>query len=81
MSKLKRLSGKDLIRVFESFGFSIQSQRGSHVKLRRIGTDGEKQVLTIPSHAELDKGTLKAILRQASRFIPISELRRYFYTD
>jgi len=81
MSKLKRLSGKDLIKIFESFGFVVHSQRGSHVKLRRIGRDGEKQVLTIPNHPELDKGTIKAIIRQASRFIPVSELRRHFYSD
>ena len=81
MSKLKQLSGRDLIRIFETFGFGVHSQKGSHVKLRRIGPDGEKQVLTIPNHASLDKGTLKAILRQASRFIPVSELREHFYTD
>jgi len=69
MSKLRRLSGRDLIKIFKSFGFEVQSQKGSHVKLRRITPDGEKQVLTIPNHATIDKGTLKAILRQASRFI------------
>ena len=81
MSKLRQLSGRDLIKIFESFGFEVQSQKGSHVKLRRVSPDGEKQVLTIPNHATIDKGTLKAILRQASRFIPISELRKYFYTN
>ncbi len=81
MSKLRQLSGRDLIKIFESFGLEVQSQKGSHVKLRRISPDGEKQVLTIPNHATIDKGTLKAILRQASRFIPISELRKYFYTN
>lgn len=81
MSKLKQLSGSDVIKIFNSFGFVIRSQRGSHVKLRRTTPQGEKQVLTIPSHPSLDKGTIKAIIRQASRFIPISELHKYFYTD
>jgi hypothetical protein len=36
--------------------------------------------LTIPLHAELDSGTLRAIFRQASRFISESELRPHFYT-
>lgn len=81
MSRLKRLSGRDLVRIFESFGFVVHSQRGSHVKLRRMGLGEEKQIITIPNHPELDKGTLRAILRQASRFIPISELRGHFYTD
>ena len=81
MSKLKRLSGSDVIKIFNSFGFFIQSQKGSHVKLKRINSYGRKQILTIPNHPILDKGTLKAIIRQASRFIPISEIHKHFYTD
>ena len=81
MTKLRQLSGRDLINIIESLGFEVQSQKGSHVKLKRISPEGEKQVLTIPNHVTLDKGTLRAILRQASRFIPVSELRKYFYTD
>ena len=79
MPKLKLLSGKEVIKIFSKFGFEIISQRGSHVKLRRILKDGTKQTLTIPIHDELDKGTLKAIFRQALRYIPEEELRPYFY--
>lgn len=39
------------------------------------------QILTIVHHAELDRGTLHAIYRQALRFIPESELRPYFYSQ
>ena len=81
MPKLRRLSGGEVIHILESFGFIVNSQRGSHVKLRRIGPDGAKQTLTIPRHQELDAGTLRAIFRQASRYIPESELRPYFYSD
>ena len=56
----------------------IFSQKGSHVKLRRI-VDGNKQSLTIPLHRELDKGTLKAIIKQASRFVMLDELKELFY--
>ena len=76
--KLKRLSGKDVISILDHFGFTIQSQKGSHVKLRRIGIAGEKQTLTIPLHEELDIGTLRAIVRQATRYIPEEQLRPYF---
>ncbi len=81
MPKLRRLSGAEVLRILERFGFIIQAQRGSHVKLRRIGPTGEKQTLTIPRHQELDTGTLRAILRQASQYIPEPELRPFFYTD
>jgi len=80
LPKLRRLSGSEVIRILEYFGFVVHAQRGSHVKLRRIGPAGEKQTLTIPRHRELDAGTLRAILRQASRYIPSEELRPYFYT-
>ena len=81
MPKLRHLSGSEVVHILEHFGFTIHAQAGSHVKLRRIGPGGEKQTLTIPRHRELDTGTLRAILRQASRYIPDQELRPHFYTD
>ncbi len=79
--KLKRLSGSEVVDILRSFDFEVHSQRGSHVKLRRIGVKGERQTLTIPSHTELDVGTLRAIIRQATRYIPEAELLSHFYTD
>ncbi|MFN3694246.1 MAG: type II toxin-antitoxin system HicA family toxin [Ignavibacterium sp.] len=57
MHKLKVLSGGDLIRIFERFGFTVISQKGSHIKLFRI-QNGERQVLVFPNHKEMDKGKL-----------------------
>jgi predicted RNA binding protein YcfA (HicA-like mRNA interferase family) len=81
MPKLKRLSGDEVIAILGKFGFAVHAQRGSHVKLRRVGSGGTAQTLTIPKHRELDTGTLKAIIRQASRFIPQDQLLPHFYTD
>ncbi len=78
---LRRLSGAEVLHILQGFGFEVHSQRGSHAKLRRLGPSGDRQTLTIPLHAELDKGTLRAILRQAARFIPEAELRAFFFTD
>ena len=50
------------------------SQRGSHMKMQRVGPDGIRETLTIPAHRELDTETCRAILRLASRFIPVSQL-------
>jgi predicted RNA binding protein YcfA (HicA-like mRNA interferase family) len=80
MPKLKTLSGSDLIKILFLFGFEIKSQKGSHVKLVRI-IEKNEQVLTIPNHKELDKGTLRAIFRQASRFISESSLFSHFYSE
>ena len=80
MPKPKILSGEDVIKILSTFGFVRAAQRGSHVKLRRILGD-IRQTLTIPNHKELDRGTLLAIYRQASRYIAETELRPYFMTE
>ncbi len=79
MPKLRVLSGNEVVKILSKFGFDVVSQKGSHVKLRRVLPDGTRQTLTVPLHNELDKGTLKAIIRQASRYIPEEELKPYFY--
>ena len=78
MPKLKVLGGKDLLKIFARYGFEKIDQSGSHVKIRRTGTDG-KETLTIPMHVEIDRGLLKQILIQASRYISESNLRTDFY--
>ena len=79
MPRLKTLSGGEVLKIFSSFGFEVASQRGSHVKLRRVLPTGSRQTLTIPNHAELDSGTLQAIYRQALRYVSESELNTHFY--
>ncbi len=78
MPKLKVLSGSDVIKILEGFNFVIISQKGSHVKLRRT-VDQARQVLTIPNHKELDRGTLKAIFSQAAKYISETDLAPHFY--
>ena len=79
--KLKRLSGREVIAILQRFGFAVHSSRGSHVKLRRTTAAGEKQTLTIVTRGELDVGTLQAIFRQASRFIPEEDLCPQFHSQ
>ncbi|GAH05216.1 unnamed protein product, partial [marine sediment metagenome] len=61
------------------FGFIIHSQKSAHVKLRRIHSTGKKQTLTVPLHDEIDAGTLRAVIRQASRYISEEQLKAHFY--
>lgn len=79
MPKLKVLGGKDVLKIFSNFGFEKVSQKGSHVKLKRMTESNTSQVLIFPMHTELDKGTLKAIIHQATKYISEEELRKYFY--
>lgn len=62
MSKLPRLSGRDCVRALTKIGFHQKRQHGSHIILRR---DDPFAQLVVPDHKELDRGTLRAILRQA----------------
>ena len=80
MPKLKVLSGSQVVKIFSELGFTLASQKGSHIKLRRVLKDGSAQIITISLHSELDKGTIKAIYRQALRYIPEETLKLYFYT-
>ena len=80
MPKLRVLSGREVLTILRGFGFQDLSQRGSHIKLRRV-IAGQTQTLTVPNHDEIDRGTLQAIYRQAGRFVPESELRENFFTD
>ena len=79
MPGLRRLSGREVIAILQRFGFEPVSQRGSHLKLQRDTATG-RQTLTVPLHRELDTGTVRAILRQASRFVPEDELHPFFFS-
>ncbi len=43
-------------------GFSIDHQKGSHIGLKN---PEETRTIVVPDHPELDRGTLKSILKQA----------------
>ena len=77
--RLKRLAARELLAALGAFGFEVVSTRGRHAKLRRELADGTRQILTVPLHRELAPGTLRAVFRQATRYIPADELRSYFF--
>lgn len=81
MTHLRRLSSRDVLRALGSFGFQVVSIRGSHAKLRRALAGGQRQTLTIPVHKSLAPGTLHAIFRQTSRYIPEVDLKPWFFTE
>ena len=62
MNKLPVVSGRQLVRALGQIGFAFDRQRGSHMMLFR---SDPPTALSIPDHHELDRGTLRALLRQA----------------
>ena len=80
MPKLKILNSKEIIKILESYGFKMDSQKGSHIKLVKQ-TTFQKLVLIIADNKNLQKGTIKAIFNQASRFVDNEKLQEYFYSE
>ena len=79
MPKLRILSGKEVVDILGTLGFLVAGQKGSHMKLKRTHSNGTKQVLIIPNHQELDKGTLKAVYNQALKYVSEQDLKGHFY--
>ncbi|MEH2089943.1 type II toxin-antitoxin system HicA family toxin [Nostoc sp.] len=61
-STLPILSGREVVRVFESFGWEVARQSGSHIILVK---EGELATLSVPEHREVAKGTLRSLIRTA----------------
>jgi predicted RNA binding protein YcfA (HicA-like mRNA interferase family) len=71
MSELPQISGAELVRALEKLGFTLRRQQGSHMIMRRADPFAQT---VVPSHRQLDRGTLRAILRQTN--LTVDELTR-----
>jgi predicted RNA binding protein YcfA (HicA-like mRNA interferase family) len=60
------------MKALERAGFEVRRQEGSHVILRRSQPFAQ---LVVPDHKELDRGTLRAIIRQAD--LTVEEFLRF----
>jgi predicted RNA binding protein YcfA (HicA-like mRNA interferase family) len=63
MKKLPRISGRECVKTLEKLGFHFKRQEGSHIILRK---DDPFAQIVVPDHKELDRGTLRAIIRHAN---------------
>jgi len=61
LAVLPVVSGKQCIDALAKVGYQLIRQRGSHVRLVCAG----RSPVTVPLHRELDRGTLRGILRVA----------------
>lgn len=51
------------MKVFESFGWVMVRQVGSHMIMTK---SGELVTLSVPDHKEIAKGTLRSLIRSAN---------------
>lgn len=61
MPPLPVISGAACIAALAKVGYTVLRQKGSHVRLVCAG----RSPVTVPLHPELDRGTLRSIIRTA----------------
>ena len=64
MPKLPLVSGAKAVKALQRLGFFVDRQRGSHVVMKKITTEGERGCV-IPMHREVAQGTLRSALKLA----------------
>ena len=67
MPELPLLSGRETVQAFESLGWKVARQKGSHIILTKAG---HMATLSVPDHKEVARGTLRSLIRSASLSVP-----------
>ena len=62
MRGLPVASGRTVVKVFESFGWAIARQVGSHIVMVKPGIP---VTLSVPNHREVARGTLRSLIASA----------------
>jgi len=57
------LSGRQVVNIFEKFGWEESRQKGSHIIMTK---PGEIVTLSVPNHREVARGTLRSLIRAAN---------------
>jgi len=63
MGSLPLISGRQVVPIFESFGWQAVRQSSSHIIMTK---EGEMATLSIPDHKQVAKGTLRSLIRAAN---------------
>ena len=70
--KLPVISGKEAVKAFTKAGWRLDRISGSHVVMRK---DGSEVTLSVPLHPELRKGLLHSLIKDAA--IDLDEFLTY----
>lgn len=70
--KLPRdLSGRELAKLLQRFGYTVVRQQGSHLRLLSYSKESP-HAITIPDHSELKIGTLRTIVRLVAAYLQLA---------
>jgi predicted RNA binding protein YcfA (HicA-like mRNA interferase family) len=64
------VSGQELAKLLEVFGYAVTRQKGSHLRLTTF--QGGEHHVTVPDHDSLRAGTLSGILRDIAGHVGLS---------
>lgn len=59
--KLPRISGFNVVKALSRIGYALKHQTGSHLIL----SHEIRKSVSVPNHRELDRGTLRSIIKDA----------------
>lgn len=76
MPKLRVVSGKKLISLLEQSSFVVNRIKGSHAIL---DAPGKPDVVVVPLHKEIDRGTLHSIIKSISPYVSEEFISKNFY--
>ena len=62
-SNVPILSGREIVKILEKFGWTVARQRASYIIMTK---DNEIVTLSIPDHKEVARGTLRSLIRSAN---------------
>ncbi|MBI5206210.1 MAG: type II toxin-antitoxin system HicA family toxin [Candidatus Firestonebacteria bacterium] len=73
MPKIPReLSGRDLIKILQKYGYRATRQAGSHIRLTGNFKNIEHHI-TIPDHDIVKIGTLNKIIKEVANYLEIDK--------
>ena len=61
MNKLPQISGRECVDALLKAGFQVRRRESSHIILTK---ENPHYQTVVPDHKQLDRGTLRAIIRQ-----------------
>jgi predicted RNA binding protein YcfA (HicA-like mRNA interferase family) len=64
------VSGPDLVKLLETFGYAVTRRKGSHLRLTT--QQGGEHHITVPNHDSLRTGTLNGILKDVAEHAGIA---------
>ena len=64
MSSIPILSGKDIVKKLEHYGYLVIRQKGSHIRPRH--SDSNFKMITVPNHKTVKPGFLYRIIKDAN---------------